>query len=57
MPHGITNPLPEVHLAPNEDGLLHIPEVPGVGLEWNEEMVEDSRCVASGSYWHLCDMP
>jgi len=23
-----------------KDGLLHIPEVPGVGLEWNEEMVE-----------------
>jgi mandelate racemase len=21
------------------DGLLHIPEVPGVGLEWNEEAV------------------
>ena len=21
------------------DGLLHIPDVPGVGLEWNEEAV------------------
>jgi mandelate racemase len=23
-----------------KDGLLHIPDVPGVGLEWNEEAVE-----------------
>jgi mandelate racemase len=23
-----------------EDGLLHIPDVPGTGLEWNEEAVE-----------------
>jgi mandelate racemase len=25
------------------DGLLHIPDVPGVGLEWNEEAVAASR--------------
>jgi mandelate racemase len=23
-----------------KDGLLHIPEVSGIGLEWNEEVVE-----------------
>jgi L-alanine-DL-glutamate epimerase-like enolase superfamily enzyme len=25
------------------DGLLHIPDVPGVGLEWNEEAVAASQ--------------
>src|SRR3974390_2331516 len=23
-----------------KDGLLHIPDVPGIGLEWNEEVVK-----------------
>jgi len=23
-----------------KNGLLHIPDVPGIGLEWNEEAVE-----------------
>jgi mandelate racemase len=25
------------------DGLLHIPDVPGVGIEWNEETVAAHR--------------
>jgi mandelate racemase len=25
------------------DGLLHIPDTPGVGLEWDEAVVEASR--------------
>jgi L-alanine-DL-glutamate epimerase-like enolase superfamily enzyme len=25
------------------DGLLHIPDVPGIGLEWNEDVVAASR--------------
>ena len=23
-----------------KDGLLHIPDIPGIGLEWNEEAVK-----------------
>jgi L-alanine-DL-glutamate epimerase-like enolase superfamily enzyme len=31
----------EAGMHPNviRDGLLHVPDVPGVGLEWNEEVV------------------
>jgi mandelate racemase len=26
-----------------KDGLLHIPDVPGIGLEWNEDAVTANR--------------
>jgi hypothetical protein len=32
-----------------KDGLLHIPRCRGVGLEWNEEMVEATL----RSFWQL----
>jgi mandelate racemase len=26
-----------------KDGLIHIPDVPGIGLEWNEDAVKANR--------------
>jgi len=26
-----------------KDGLIHIPDVPGIGLEWNEDAVTANR--------------
>src|SRR5260221_4389505 len=41
-----------------KDGHLHDPDVPGVGIEWNEDVVEAHRIYAKVKVnsWHLPDM-
>ena len=40
------DPILQQPLRGSRDGLLHIPDVPGVGLDWNEEAVRRFRVEA-----------